>query len=116
MKPTITAFELRRELLREFYALEEITLDTCEFVPPKINAKIHKDNFAVFKKTLKKLWRKHKSQKDFFTLAVLVQLQKELTEKHKTKIEAVDQIGQKPKTLEIADAKIQVLELTHEDK
>ena len=73
----LTGFDLRRELLREFYSLGEMTLDTCEYVLPKINVKIHKDNYKLFKKTLRVLWRKHKRQKDFYSVTLLRQLQDE---------------------------------------
>jgi hypothetical protein len=67
----MTGFELRRELLREFYLLCEITLDTVDFVPPKINEQIQKDNFKLFKKTVRVMWRKHKREKGFFSVSCL---------------------------------------------
>jgi len=71
----VTAFELQSKLLTEFYSLAAMTLDTADFVNEKINNKIQNDNYKIFKKTRKVLWRKHRGKKDFFAVANKLQVE-----------------------------------------
>jgi len=64
-----TAFELQGKLLAEFYNLASMLLDTGDYVSEKINNKIQVDNYKIFKKTRKVLWRKHKKHVGFFAVS-----------------------------------------------
>ena len=70
--PTDTFFELKTDFLRELYQLLELSLDTSDYVSPKMASKIEKKIVKGAFKTWSKVYRKHRWKKHFYSLRSLM--------------------------------------------
>jgi len=74
-----TFFELKSDFLMELYQLLQLSLDTADFVSPKMANKIEKRIVKGAFKTWSKIYWKHRWKKHFFSLRSLIP-NKETTE------------------------------------
>ena len=67
-----TFFELKSDFLVELYQLLQLSLDTADFVSPKMANKIEKKIVKGAFKTWSKIYWKHRWKKHFFSLRSLI--------------------------------------------
>lgn|GEM_PF-2801481 len=68
MKKAITFFELKAMFLTELYGLLQMSLETGDFVSDGMALRIEKRIVKGANKTWKKLFRKHRRTKGFYSL------------------------------------------------